>query len=256
MSGRRRADDEVPVGAGRGAGLGEVLVSARSFAEYAAMLDLSDADLAGRVLDCPGGAAGFTATALQQGIDATAVDPAYAGGPAELAALAERAGQEAHRGHQHVLRDVEQYLWSFFTDPGDHLHQRLATTEVFAAGVAARPERYVPAALPHLPFADAAFDLTLCSHLLFAYDDRFDVAWHLAALVELARVADQVRVFPLLSHVDGARYPHLGELRAELARRGITSQVQQVAYEFQRGGDEMLVLHSPAPAAGDPGVAR
>jgi len=30
-----------------------------------------------------------------------------------------------------------------------------------------REGRYMAATLPHLPFADGAFDLALCSHLLF-----------------------------------------------------------------------------------------
>ena len=56
---------------------GDVLVSARSLAEYRAMFDLTDDDLAGSVLDCPGGAASFTAEARRQGLDVTAVDPTY-----------------------------------------------------------------------------------------------------------------------------------------------------------------------------------
>ena len=229
-----------------GAGIGEVLVSARSYDEYVAMFDLTDADLAGRVLDCPGGAAGFTATALDGGHDVTAVDPVYAGGPAALAALAGRAVDEARRGHAHLLAHAEDYVWTSFADPGDHLAQRLAAVEVFAAGVAARPDRYVPGALPSLPFADASFDLALCSHLLFTYADRFDAAWHLAALVELVRVAAEVRVFPLVSHVDGGPYEHLDALRDDLAARGTTSEVRRVPYELQRGGDQVLVLTGAA----------
>jgi len=36
------------------------------------------------------------------------------------------------------------------------------------------PHRYVPAQLPELPFADNAFDLALCSHLLFTWSDVLD----------------------------------------------------------------------------------
>ena len=228
------------------AGLGEVLVSARSYEEYAAMFGLTAADLAGRVLDCPGGAAGFTATALARGHDVTAVDPAYAGGPAALAALAERAADEARRGHAYLLDHAQDYVWTFFADPGDHLERRLAAVEVFAAGVAARPDRYVAGALPDLPFTDAAFDLALCSHLLFTYADRLDAAWHLDALVEMLRVAAEVRVFPLVSHVDGRAFDHLDALRDDLAARGIASQVRGVPYELQRDGDQVLVLGAGA----------
>ena len=229
-----------------GQGIGEVLVSARSYDEYIAMFDLTATDLAGPVLDCPGGAAGFTATALAGGRDVTAVDPAYAGGPAALADLAVRAADEARRGHAYLLAHAEDYVWTFFADPADHLDRRLAAVEVFAAGVAARPDRYVTGALPDLPFADASFDLALCSHLLFTYADRFDAAWHLAALLELSRVAAEVRVFPLVSHVDGRPYARLDRLRDDLAAHGVASEVRRAGYELQRGGDEMLVLGAGA----------
>ena len=144
-------------------------------------------------------------------------------------------------------RSYDEYVAMFgLAGPDDHLAQRLAAAEVFAAGVAARPDRHVAGALPDLPFADASFDLALCSHLLFTYDDRFDAAWHLAALVDLVRVAAQVRVFPLVSHVDGRPYEHLDRLRDDLAARGTPSEVRRVPYELQRGGDEMLVLAGAA----------
>lgn len=103
-------------------------------------------------------------------------------------------------------------------------------------------------ALPHLPFADGAFDLVLCSHLLFTYDDRFNEAWHLAALLEMVRVSSgQVRVFPLVSHVDGRRSVILDNLRQDLTAQGLPSRVRRVAYELQRGGDEMLVIERARP---------
>ena len=57
--------------------IGEYLVSARSMAEYRAMFSLTDADLRGRILDCPGGGAAFTATACAGGATAIAADPAF-----------------------------------------------------------------------------------------------------------------------------------------------------------------------------------
>lgn len=66
--------------------IGDFLVSARSFDEYRAMFALTDADLRGRVLDCPGGGASFTAAARARGADAFAVDPIYASRPRELVA--------------------------------------------------------------------------------------------------------------------------------------------------------------------------
>jgi len=75
------------------------LVSARSFEEYLAMFNLDDADLTGRVLDCPGGAASFAAEAGARGVDVLAVDPVYA---ADHAWLGEHGKSEALRGNRHT----------------------------------------------------------------------------------------------------------------------------------------------------------
>src|ERR1700754_4496662 len=72
-------------------GIGEMLLSCRSLAEYRGMFALSDEDLSGRVLDCPGGAASFTADAAELGCAATACDPVYqSADPAHLAEHARR----------------------------------------------------------------------------------------------------------------------------------------------------------------------
>src|SRR4029453_5858806 len=78
---------------------------------------------------------------------------------------------------------------------------------------------YLAGALPDLPFRNRTFDLALCSHFLFLYSAAFDLAFHLAAMAELLRVADEVRVFPLLA-MDGMPSPHLEPLLAELRRMG------------------------------------
>jgi ubiquinone/menaquinone biosynthesis C-methylase UbiE len=98
----------------------------------------------------------------------------------------------------------------------------------------------VPASLPRLPFPDGRFDLVLSSHFLFTYADRLDLEFHRAALRELHRVARrEVRVFPLLEQ-GGRPVPAL--LSQLLATLGIQHRIRQVGYEFQRGGNEMLVL--------------
>jgi hypothetical protein len=98
----------------------------------------------------------------------------------------------------------------------------------------------VPAALPRLPFRRGRFDLVLSSHFLFTYADRLDLEFHRAALRELHRVARrEVRVFPLLEQ-GGRPVPAL--LAELLGTLDIPHRFQRVGYEFQRGGNEMLVL--------------
>ncbi|RKT12164.1 methyltransferase family protein [Streptomyces sp. 1114.5] len=218
-----------------------MLVSARSFEEYRAMFALTDRDLAGRrVLDCPGGAASFVAEAGRRGIDAVAVDRQYAYHRGELGLLVER---ETAFKRELLVQETAGYPSSWYADVDDLIRQWTANARDFRADIAARPDRYVAGSLPELPFADDSFDLVLSSHLIFSYGNRLDEEFHRAALLDLARVARrEVRLFPLMVYDTGVRYPGVERLREELAVLGIPSRVQRVAYEFQPGDDEMLVL--------------
>ena len=230
--------------AGR-ASIGDYLITTRSFAEYTAMFALTDADLAGRVLDCPGGGASFTATACARGVDALAVDPVYATPAEQLVASLER---ERERGSAWMRERSEHYVWDFFADPADHARVRAESARTFAADLRAHPERYVAAALPHLPLADASVDLVLSSYLLFTYADRLDRSFHLAALVEMARVArGQVRVYPLVDQTGAALDDLVAGLITDLAGVGLHASVHEVGYEVQRGARHVLVVdHEPA----------
>lgn len=223
--------------------IGEYLVSARSFAEYAAFFDLGPDDLRGSVLDCPGGGASFTATAASRGVDAIAVDPAYTEPPAEVAG---RVRAELDRGSAWVTARAGRYEWGFHHDPEALTRSRTESARLFAADIAAHPERYRFGTLPNLPFADGAFDLVLSSHFLFTYADRLDRDFHLAALRELRRVArGQVRVFPLVDHAGGRLDSLVDDLVRVFAEDGVRAERRRVPYEFQRGADTMLVLHPP-----------
>ena len=85
------------------------------------------------------------------------------------------------------------------------------------------------------------FDLALCSHLLFLYSKHLDYAFHRSAVLEMLRVSQEVRIFPLLTLML-ERSPHLAPLTVELRQAGYQVEVLQVAYEFQKGGNEMLVV--------------
>ena len=94
--------------------------------------------------------------------------------------------------------------------------------------------------LPHLGFREGEFDIALWSHFLFTYSERLSVDFHVAAIEEMCRVAAEARVFPLLKSYGGPS-PHLGLAVDILRGRGYQAEVRRVPYEFQRGGDEMLV---------------
>ncbi len=210
----------------------------RTLAEYVSIYDLNLPSLRGKkVLDCPGGAASFTAEALQYGIETFACDLLYGGdmtavlaqGEADIAHTVERVAEVAHL-----------FVWDFYRDAAGLRTSRTNALRGFAAHYP--QSRYVNAKLPTLPFAERAFDLVLSGHLLFTYSDRLDYDFHLRALRELYRVTtDEVRVYPIQG-LDAKPYPQLPQLIADLQTEGLHAEVVPVPFEFQRGSNEILRL--------------
>ncbi|QIS09440.1 methyltransferase domain-containing protein [Nocardia arthritidis] len=220
--------------------LGEFIISARSLAEYRAIFGLTASELRGRILDCPGGAAGFTAEASDLGAQVIAVDPIYTRSVEDLRATALR---ECDRATRWAARHSHRRRWDWYGSPADHLRMRTASARRFGADLTEHPERYIGARLPSLPFPDKSFDLVLSSHLLFSYADRLDADFHLAALVELARVAvGETRIYPLVDHTGANLDPLVDKLRKELHDKGLQTELRDVDFEFHHGASTILVL--------------
>lgn len=222
----------------------------RTLAEYRAMFALRSPEDGCRILDVAAGPASFAAEWTAGGGRAVACDPLYAGSGPEIAARL-AAARDAVR--EVLAAHPGRFTWRSFADPEALVAERRRAAERFLADLAPgrTAGRYLAGTLPRLPFADRAFDLALCSHFLFLYSAAFDAAFHLAALVELARVAAEVRVFPLLA-MAGQPSPHLPAVLDGLGRAGLEVAVVPVDYEVLRGGDRMLRLRRP-PLPGGPG---
>jgi hypothetical protein len=82
-----------------------MLISSRSLGEYQAMFALTEADLACRILDCPGGLASFTAEVNAAGGDAIACDLVYGGLGVDR--LTARSVAETERGNRYVRAHYE-----------------------------------------------------------------------------------------------------------------------------------------------------
>jgi len=216
-----------------------VLVTSRSLVEYRAMFALTEHDVAGPLLDCCAGAAGLVAEASAAGGRAVAADPVFAQGVERVAA----AVRESLAGGQQLIDDhAGQFVWDWYGTRDRRDAMRAEAARLFLADLGHRPDRYIAAELPRLPFVDNAFDLALCSHLLFTWARRWDESWHRTALRELARVAHEARVFPLVRAGDGSPAPFLTSLVDSLRAEGFSVEIRRVEYEFQRGGNEMLIV--------------
>ncbi|MEM7221492.1 MAG: class I SAM-dependent methyltransferase [Pseudomonadota bacterium] len=222
-----------------------VLPWGRNRVEYSAFFDLGDLAPPRRILDCAGGPSSFAAEMAEAGFEVTATDPLYRLSEARIASAIEEARQVMTAG---VRAAWGRFCWHDYGSPEGLEATRLSTMKFFLEDYEEGQfaGRYVPAALPDLPFADDSFDLALVSHFLFTYSDQLDLAFHQAALAELLRLAPEVRIFPLLD-LEGGISRHLVPLRESLNAKGLFSEVRMVPYEFQRGGNRMLRVRREAP---------
>ena len=144
-----------------------------------------------------------------------------------------------------VMRQTRQnkseFVWTEISSVEELGRLRMASMDRFLDDydVGQKCGRYMAAELPSLPFQDKAFELSLCSHFLFLYADQFNLEFHVQSVVELCRVANEVRIFPLLG-LGGVSSRHLSPVTETLRRLGMSVKIETVNYEFQRGGNQML----------------
>lgn len=213
------------------------IISARNLREYRAFFALTDDDLTRRILDCPGGAASFTAEATASGARVTAVDPVY---DLPVTQLHAAALTHAARASGFSVSHHDQYDWGWYGTPQQHAQIRQSAATAFIADLQQHPERYVAAQLPDLPFADDSFDLALSSHLLFTYR-HLTVAQHIASIRELARVAAEVRIFPLVSITGEPADALIESISLQLGQEGLRFRLVDVPFRFQKHATQMLV---------------
>ena len=225
--------------------LDKVVPWGRSFDEYRRMFALSDDDLRTRILGCADGPAGFNAEATRRGSRVISFDPLYVFSAEQIR---QRIAATAKDILEQTKRNVDEFIWDEITSI-EHLHRvRMAAMDDFLADYDAgrRDGRYVTAAAPALPFESASFDLAVCSHFLFLYSEQLGQQFHEDTIVELCRVADEVRIFPLIA-LGALPSPYLDSTTAKMRDLHYAVTIERVPYEFQKGGNEMMRIRKRSP---------
>jgi hypothetical protein len=220
--------------------LERIIFIGRTFEEYMDMFSLSMEELKGKkILDCPAGACSFTALGNKLGLDVTACDIAYYHSVEDL----ELKGlQDIEHAMEQMEKAKNNYIWDYFKDVEGLKKHRLSALKDCVNDMRESNERYIPVALPSLPFKDEEFDVILSAHFLFMYADRLDYPFHITTLNELLRVSkEEIRIFPLVD-LEGKRYEHLDNLVNYLTENGCTVEEVKVPYEFQKNANSMLKI--------------
>jgi hypothetical protein len=218
--------------------LTEIVPWGRTLQEYQQMFALSDQDLQSTILGCGDGPASFNAEMVGRSV--VSIDPIYQFSAPQIE---QRVRETYETVMSEVQKNLDRYIWKNFQNPQELGQTRLAAMEAFLADYEAgkAAQRYQTQSLPELNFADLQFDLCLCSHLLFLYSEQLSLDFHLASVIELLRVAKEVRIFPLLA-LDCRPSIYLEPVLEYLKKSGYQSEVKTVDYEFQKGGNQMLVV--------------
>jgi hypothetical protein len=212
----------------------------RSFEEYQRMFALTDDDLKLRIISCADGPASFNCELTQRGGRVVSCDPLYQLDADEIRSRIDTT-------HDLLVQLAEQnsqrFVWDRIRSPQELGRVRTEAMSKFLKDYeAGRAQgRYVTASLPSLDFPDESFDLALCSHFLLLYSDEFSLNFHVESVLEMRRVAREVRVFPLLD-MRGEVSAHLEPLLRRISQHGLQGAVETVPYEFQRDGNEMLTV--------------
>jgi hypothetical protein len=222
--------------------LNKVVPWGRSYQEYLAMFALTDTDLASSLLGCGDGPASFNAELTQRGGNIVSIDPIY---QFDAAQIKTRIAETYEIVLEQLRQNQQDYVWETISSVAELGEIRMAAMELFLQDYenGKTNGRYIVGELPVLPFANQQFDIALSSHFLFLYSEHLSAEFHWQALQEMLRVAKEVRIFPLVS-LNGKPSPHLAFIQESLNQQGFLTHIRPVAYQFQRGANEMLVITS------------
>lgn len=220
--------------------LDKVVPWGRSYDEYVSMFNLTKKDLNLRILGCGDGPAAFNATLTKRGGSIVSVDPVYV---FDTAQIRSRIAETYETVMAQLHKNQDDYVWNDIPSVEQLGKIRMSAMEDFLAdfGTGKQEGRYFTGELPSLPFESRQFDIALSSHFLFLYSAHLSAEFHIQAIQEMLRVAREVRIFPLLA-LDGASSPYLKVVDEYFSTKRFGVDIMRVPYEFQRGGNEMLVV--------------
>lgn len=211
-----------------------------SFDEVTDMFALSKDELSMRILHYNAGISSFAATLHFRDGFVIAADPLYSESTQALT-------QQILKGQKALKQEIQDHPERFALKQDiavwltAHEGRNVLFLEDFEAGKAQK--RYIAASLPRLPFEDEAFDLVLVAHHFFT--KAMDLSAMIVDLTELMRVANEVRIFPLLSS-DGALTQRVGEVAAYLQGQGLGVEIKSSLFELQKYGNALMRIYNPA----------
>jgi len=223
--------------------LEKVVPWGRNMDEYRRMFALTDDDLYKSMISFGDGPASFNVEMTQKRRRVVSVDPIYRFSAKEIA---QRIEETKSVIMEQVKANAANFIWKQIKSPEEleaiRLNAMSSFVNDFEKGKA--EGRYIDHALPgKTSFDKGAFEMGLSSHFLMLYA-QLGLAFHISSIKEMLRVANEVRIFPVLD-LDAKESVLLRPVM-DYFGTDFNVQLQEVAYEFQQGGNKMLIIKKAA----------
>ena len=212
----------------------------RSYDEYVKMFDLTNDDLNKYILGCGDGPASFNSIHTSKMKKCISIDPIYQFTKIQIE---NKIRDTFNNVIGQTSDNIDKFNWNKIKNVDELLRIRMNAMNVFLNDYenGLKENRYIYAELPKLPFDDNEFDLVISAHFLFFYSDNLSLEFHKNSIKEMLRVANEVRIFPIVD-VNSNISTHYKEINSWLTTKGISSCLEKVNYEFQKGGNTMLKI--------------
>lgn len=206
------------------------------FSDYQQMYDLTQKDFSKSIFDFSAGIASFNAEATRRGMSVISMDAMYALSENEMRAQAQGFLQQTI---SQLKEAPERLKKPSETAVNEVIHLWEKTEKLFLDDypMGRSQLRYQPMKMPKLIYETHQFDLALCTDFIFHHALSRETVNQV--LNELCRVAEEVRIFPLLDN-QGKMPKELGPLMLMLQQKNFGVEVRQVSYHTLSGGNAML----------------
>ena len=219
--------------------LNNVVPWGRNINEYRQMFQLDDECMHKKIADFGGGPSSFNCEADRLGYSVTSFDPIYQFSKEDLE---QRIKEVRVTVMQQMRENMDNYVWTNMKSLEELEKIRMSAMQLFLSDYqkGLQEKRYVYHELPEkLPYMDDTFDIGLSSHFLLMYTSLgFD--FHIKAMTEMLRVCKEIRIFPIVD-LD-ANKTELIKNVIDYFKKDYNVEIRQTEYEFQKGGNKMLVI--------------
>lgn len=219
--------------------LGKVVPWGRTLQEYKTMFSLTEQDLKKKIAGFGDGPASFNYEADKLGGHVISFDPIYQFSKKEIS---DRIEETREVVMEQTRANMEHYNWKEIKSPEELEKIRMSAMNQFLEDYEKGKEegRYRYSELPNqIAEEDNSFDIGLSSHFLLLYKE-LGYEFHIAAMTEMLRLCREIRIFPICD-LD-SKQSELTEQVIAYFRKKYQVDVVETEYEFQKGGNQMLLI--------------